>query len=168
MDSKSKKNPKDTDLKQTQPPPIPFGKKTETPIEEINKNRGKILQLIKKEGRLTLDEANFLIEDMKKKEKYLRETFKDFTYKLGYTEEYIKSYFENPSNFTPEKWQKIQKKKDEFLENFNSGIMEGKSLTQALGESFKLDKMEANPTKEEEKPPKKFMRKPRSGWLPMK
>lgn len=118
--SKSKK------LTDSPMPPLPFAhliKNEEESDGEDNSspitNSVDIQRIINKEGQLTIEEADILLKDFREKGKIIKKKLNEIYRKRGVTAEYIEKYINDPSNFSPEIWNAINKKRSEIASSIH-------------------------------------------------
>ncbi len=150
------KKPLEKDLKQSPLPPLPFAKQMQQ--EKDEREREKTLENInKKEGRLTIEEANLLLAEMKRKQEELKNRLEAMYEQRGVTPQYLKLYMSNPSNFTPEQWEEINKHQKALVDSLN--------LPSELQEKAgNLNAFQDSPAKER----RKVGKGQRRNWLPMR
>jgi len=117
-------------------------------IEFFEHLKGKLQNGTETEKKEALRIMNEVSSEMNKQIRLLQE-------KMGATEEQMRAFAENPSNFSPEQWRLMQETKDKLSKDT-------KALIQLIkGKSTGLEKR----PKEEEK--KKGTKPKKSGWLRM-
>jgi hypothetical protein len=158
QDFNYKKKSSEKDLKKAPLPPLPFAEqmKREEESREKEKRRENIM---KKEGQLTIEEANILLADMKTKQEELKGKLDEMYARREMTPQYLKLYMSNPSNFTPEQWKELNSQRQALVDSLNipPELQEKKSSSDALNDS--------RMTKERRS---KIAASRRRNWLPMR
>lgn len=104
------------DLKKAPMPPLPFA--SHIISEEVPSSKD-VERIAHKEGNLTIQEASILVKNLDEKGKKIKEKLNELYRLRGASPDYIESYINNPSNFTPEQWQFLNQKRRELVDSLN-------------------------------------------------
>lgn len=156
--SKSKK------LTDSPMPPLPFAhlitNKEEEDKEESSSpinNNADIQRIMNKEGKITIEEADVLLQDLHEKGKKIKKKLNELYRIRGVTPEFIEKYINDPSNFSPEVWASIKKKRSEIANSihFPENLLNIKPSPQTTPTTSAKDR-------------RKMGGANRRGWLPMR
>jgi hypothetical protein len=113
MVQKSNKSEKSASksLKDFSLPPLPFAHQIKG-----EENKEKKVKEVKDDDVVTLSTALKMIEEMKAAQDKIDHMLSEIYQLTGWTPKYLKSYLENPNNFSKEEWQNIQKQRKEFTD----------------------------------------------------
>jgi hypothetical protein len=147
----------DRDLKKAPLPPLPFAHQLK--IEPIDAK--EIERLTHKEGPLTYEEAAKLMDNLERKRKELKNKLDESFRVRGIDPDYLRSYMNNPSNFTPQEWSNLQKEREKFIKSlgFSPDSLEGS------GSGYTPSSSSASKGNKERR---KTAAMRRRNWLPMK
>lgn len=121
--------PKSKKLTDSPMPPLPFAHQIKNKEENdggaikekshTHTNSADIQRMINKEGKITIEEADVILKDLREKGKEIKRKLEQLFRKQGVTPEFIEKYINDPSNFSPEIWAAINKKRSEIANSIH-------------------------------------------------
>lgn len=103
-------------LKDSVPPPLPFAhhiKEGKKEKKEEKKDRKKVDDTYSESMR----ESLLIIEQIKQKHNEVDLMINEVLEKTGWTPKYLKTFLDNPNNFSNEEWEGVQKQRKELLDS---------------------------------------------------